>query len=206
MQRVALLRGFMVACAWLTLPGALFAQSQAQSPAAPSVVPRNVDLNAATEFGYGIFQQKCMNCHGKPEFEKAPPPATLFQYTPERIYESLTTGVMAPVIGVQLSDAEKRAVSETITGKFLGTEGAGDADKMPNRCASNPALEASTQRPAWNSWGVDAQNTRFQSAAAAGLSTADVPKLKLRWAFGVPNGTSMYAQPSMMFGRVYIGT
>ncbi len=169
-------------------------------------MPPNVDLKAATEFGYGIFQQKCLNCHGKPEFEKAPPPATLFQYTPERIYESLTTGVMAPVIGVQLSDAEKRAVSETITGQFLGTAGSGDAGKMPNQCTANPPLAQATKRPAWNGWGVDAQNTRFQSAAAAGLTAADVPKLKLRWAFGVPNGTSMYAQPSMMFGRVYIGS
>jgi polyvinyl alcohol dehydrogenase (cytochrome) len=113
---------------------------------------------------------------------------------------------MAPVIGVQLSDAEKRAVSETITGQFLGTAGSGDAGKMPNRCTANPPLAQAAKRPAWNGWGVDAQNTRFQSAAAAGLTAADVPKLKLRWAFGVPNGTSMYAQPSMMFGRVYIGS
>ena len=100
MRRVALIRGIVlanVASALAALPGALLAQAPAPAaPAAASVVPRYVDLTAATEFGYGIFQQKCLNCHGKPEFEKAPPPATLFQYTPERIYESLTTGVMAP--------------------------------------------------------------------------------------------------------------
>ena len=209
MRSVALVRVILLAgatFALLTLSSALPAQAPAPPNPAPSVVPRSVDLKAATEFGYGIFQQKCMNCHGKPEFEKAPPPAALFQYTPERIYESLTTGVMAPVIGAQLSDAETRAVSETITGKFLGTEGAGDADKMPNRCASNPALLSSTIRPAGGGGGGGARGARGRGAAAAGLSAADVPKLKLRWAFGVPNGTSMYAQPSMMFGRVFIGT
>lgn len=210
MRRIALMRGVVlanVACALIALPAALPAQAPAAAPADPprSVVPPNVDLNAATEFGYGIFQQKCLNCHGKPEYEKAPPPATLFQYTPERIYESLTTGVMAPVIGAQLSDAEKKAVSETITGQRLGAAGSGDADRMPNRCASNPPLQKAAKRPAWNGWGVDPQNTRFQSAAAAGLSAADVPKLKLKWAFGLPNSTSAYAQPSMMFGRVFIG-
>jgi polyvinyl alcohol dehydrogenase (cytochrome) len=201
------MRGIMlanVASALLALPGAVLAQQSAPTET-PSGIPRNIDLNAATEFGYGIFQQKCLNCHGKKEYEKAPPPATLFQYTPERIYESLTTGPMASVIGTQLTDAEKKAVSETITGTRLGAAGSGDADKMPNRCTSNPPLEQAAKRPAWNGWGVDVQNTRFQSTAAAGLTAADIPKLKLRWAFGLPNSTSAYAQPSMMFGRVFIG-
>src|SRR5689334_19666637 len=157
MRSVALVRVILLAgavSALLARPGVLPAQNATDPDSITSTVPRNIDLKAATEFGYGIFQQKCLTCHGKPEFEKAPPPTTLFQYTPERIYESLTTGVMAPVIGAQLSDAEKRAVSETITGQFLGTAGSGDADKMPNRCAANPPLEQAAKRAAWNSWGV----------------------------------------------------
>jgi len=204
-----------VTVALIVISGGLPAQSPAPANAGTKSVaealvdapalPRNIDLNAATEFGYGFFQQKCLTCHGNPQFEKAPPPATLYQYTPERIYESLTTGVMASVVGNQLSDAEKRAVSETITGQRIGAAGSGDADKMPNRCKSNPPLEQSARRPAWNGWGADVQNSRFQSAAAAGLTAEDVPRLKLRWAFGLPNSTSAYAQPSMMFGRVFIG-
>jgi polyvinyl alcohol dehydrogenase (cytochrome) len=173
----------------------------ADSPAAR----RSIDLDAATEMGYGIFQQKCLTCHGNPAFDKAPPPVTLYQYTPERIYESLTHGVMASVVGNQLTDAEKKAVSETISGQRMGAAGSSDADKMTKRCTSNPPLELSKKRPAWNGWGTDVQNTRFQSAAA-GLTAADIPRLKLRWAFGLPNSTSAYAQPAMMFGRVFIGS
>ncbi|MEP7243222.1 MAG: PQQ-binding-like beta-propeller repeat protein [Gammaproteobacteria bacterium] len=212
--------------ALIALPGALPAQSPATGPTpvqsqAPTnadtkgpaaaallegtALPRNIDLNAATEFGYGFFQQKCLTCHGNPQYEKAPPPAALYQYTPERIYESLATGVMASVVGNQLSDAEKKAVAETITGQRIGAAGSGDADKMPNRCKSNPPLETTAKRSAWNGWGADTQNTRFQSAAAAGLTAEDVPHLKLRWAFGLPNSTSAYAQPAMVFGRVFIG-
>src|SRR5262249_10782385 len=33
-----------------------------------------------------------------------------------------------------------------------------------------------------------------------------IPKLKLKWAFGLPHSTSAYAQPSMVFGRVFIGS
>ena len=178
----------------MVLPGAVLAQ---QSPLAGA--------SAATEAGYGVFQQKCTTCHGNPQFEKAPPPEVLFQYTPERIYDSLTKGVMATVIGNQLTDAQKRLVSETISGQRLGTAGIADADKMPNRCTSNPPLQQAAQRPAWNGWGVNTQNTRFQTTAAAGLTAADIPQLKLKWAFGLPNSTSAYAQPAMVFGRVFVG-
>jgi polyvinyl alcohol dehydrogenase (cytochrome) len=172
---------------------------------APSI-PRNVDLKAATEFGYGFFQQKCLNCHGKPEFAKAPAPTTLFQYTPERIYEALATGVMAKVVGNQLTDAEKRAVSEAITGQRIGSVGAGDTEKMPNRCSVDSPLRRDARRAAWNGWGADPQNTRFQSEQAAGLSVADLPHLRLRWAFGLPNSASAYAQPAVVFGRVFVGS
>ena len=36
----------------------------------------------------------------------------------------------------------------------------------------------------WNGWGVDLSNTRFQPAP--GLLAEDIPKLKLKWAFGFP--------------------
>jgi polyvinyl alcohol dehydrogenase (cytochrome) len=217
-ENTAKLRGIIIAgmaCVLIALPGSLPAQSPPTETAtekdptaaflSSNELPRNIDLNAATEFGYGFFQQKCLTCHGNPLYEKAPPPAALYQYTPERIYESLTTGVMASVIGNQMTDAEKKAVSETISGQRLGAAGSGDADKMPNRCTSNPSLTKAAGRPAWNGWGADVQNSRFQSAAAAGLTAADVPKLKLKWAFGLPHSTSAYAQPSMVFGRVFIG-
>jgi polyvinyl alcohol dehydrogenase (cytochrome) len=163
-------------------------------------------LGSATEFGFAIFQQKCIACHGNPAFERAPPPAALNQYPPERIYESLTTGVMATVIGNQLSDAEKRSVSESISGQRLGAAGGGEAELMPNRCEANPSLAKSAKIPAWNGWGADVQNTRFQSAKAAGLNASDVSQLKLKWAFGLPNSTSAYAQPAVVFGRVFVGS
>jgi polyvinyl alcohol dehydrogenase (cytochrome) len=166
-------------------------------------IPRNIDLNAATEMGYAFFQQKCLTCHGNPQYERAPPPTALFQYTPERIYESLATGVMLPVIGNQLTDAEKKAVAEAITGQRIGSSGVGDPDKMRNHCTANPPLNT---RAAWNGWGANAQNTRFQSARDAGLSAADMPDLKLKWAFGLPDSASAYAQPAVVFGRVFVGS
>jgi polyvinyl alcohol dehydrogenase (cytochrome) len=59
---------------------------------------------------------------------------------------------------------------------------------------------------AWNGWGADITNTRFQSAAAAGLSAKQVPQLKLKWAFGFPNGVHTYGQPTIAAGRVFVGS
>src|ERR1019366_8969203 len=60
--------------------------------------------------------------------------------------------------------------------------------------------------PAWNGWGADSSNSRFQGAKAAGLTLDQVPRLKLKWAFGYPNGVSAFGQPSMASGRVFVGT
>ena len=53
---------------------------------------------------------------------------------------------------------------------------------------------------------MDDLNTRFQPAAAAGLSAGDVPNLKVKWAFGYPNGRTAYGQPTVVDGRVYTGS
>ena len=74
---------------------------------------------------------------------------------------------------------------------------------LPNKCAANRDL-GDIGAASWSGWG-GAGNARFQSAAAAGLKAADVPKLKVKWAFGLPGGKSMYSQPSVAFGRVFVG-
>ena len=51
--------------------------------------------------------------------------------------------------------------------------------------ASSPLSDNTPQR--WNGWGPDVTNTRFQPAAAGGITAADVPRLRLKWAYGLPN-------------------
>ncbi len=157
-----------------------------------------------TEFGFAVFQQHCVSCHGNPAYERAPAPATLRAMSPERIYTALTTGAMKP-IGDTLSEEDRRRVSESLAGQLLGSEQAGDAGKMPNRCPSNPPFQDAAG-PQWNGWGNGLENHRFQSASAAGLTPATVSHLHLKWAFGYPGGTSSYGQPTVVGGRVFVGT
>ena len=59
-----------------------------------------------------------------------------------------------------------------------------DAKLMPNQCPTNPPIDSLSASPLWNGWSPDASNNRLQPAKAAGLSADEVPKLKLKWAFG----------------------
>jgi polyvinyl alcohol dehydrogenase (cytochrome) len=93
-----------------------------------------------------------------------------------------------------------------MAGRPMGSAQAGSAKNMPNVCASNPAMTDPAASPSWNGWGNDHSNTRFQPAAAARLTAADVPRLKLKWAFGYPTGESSNAQPTIISGRVFAGS
>lgn len=182
-----------------TAPDRPPASASSEAPGAGEAPERR-----GTEFGFAVFQQHCTACHGNPAFQSAPSPSTLRSMSPERIYTALTTGIMKSV-GDTLSEEDRRRVSESLAGQLLGTARAGDADTMPNRCASNPPLH-NVARADWNGWGNGPENTRFQSAAAAGLTDRSVAQLKLKWAFGYPGGTSAYGQPAVVAGRVFVGT
>jgi predicted amidohydrolase YtcJ/outer membrane protein assembly factor BamB/cytochrome c553 len=166
--------------------------------------PTRVPERRGTELGFAVFQQHCVSCHGNPAFPRAPTPAALRAMSPERIYTALTAGVMKTV-GDTLSDADRRRVAESLAGQLLGSARSGDASTMPNRCVRNPPLRP-LSGPRWNGWGNGLENHRFQSAQAAGLSAASVPHLELKWAFGFPGGTSAYGQPTVVAGRVFVGT
>ena len=179
---------------------ALAGSARAQAPAQPAQ-----QRSAGTESGFAVFQQRCMGCHGNPNVERAPSPAAIREMAPEKIYDALTTGVMKGQ-GASLSDDQRRMVATFMSGRPLGSLQEGDAKAMPNQCASNPPLTDPAAGPAWNGWGVDLTNGRFQSAKAAGLNPDQVPHLKLKWAFGYPNGLSAFGQPSVVSGRVFVGT
>ena len=159
-----------------------------------------------TELGFGVFQERCMSCHGNPNAsQQAPDPSALRHLTPEAIYVALTSGAMR-VQGQGLTDEEKRRVAEWLGGRPLGSLLAGDAKQMKNHCPDNAPLTDPSRSPAWNGWGVDIENTRFQATSAAGLRADQVPRLRLKWAFGYPNGVTAAGQPTIAWGRVFVGT
>jgi polyvinyl alcohol dehydrogenase (cytochrome) len=73
-------------------------------------------------------------------------------------------------------------------------------------CATSPALTDPSAGAHWNGWGAGVTNTRFQSADQARLTAADVPKLKLKWAFGIDNVTQARSQPAIAGGRLFMAS
>src|SRR6267378_6452535 len=85
------------------------AHSQAQQPARqqaqPPAQPAGQRGVPGTENGIATFQTQCMSCHGNPKVERALSPATIREMSPEKIYESLTSGSMKDQ-GDKLSDID----------------------------------------------------------------------------------------------------
>jgi polyvinyl alcohol dehydrogenase (cytochrome) len=178
----------------------LAASVHAQSAASENTPPR-----LGTELGIALFEQQCTQCHGNGSVERAPSPAAIRQMSPERIYAALTNGIMQTQ-AARLTDEQKRRIAEYMGARPLGSSTLGDAGQMKNHCPASAALPDPSRFPAWNGWGADVRNTRFQPAKSAGLTAAQVPSLQLKWAFGFPLGVSAFGQPSVAAGRVFVGS
>ena len=205
------MRTTLIAGAALLAATAAFAQSQPAAPAPPASGP-SADRNFNDiRMGLGVqgeivFNRVCSACH-KPEGQvgadaRAPHQETLRQFPPERIYAALTSGKMQAQ-GSGISDKERQQVAEWLSGRGLGGI-SGDAAAMKNRCDFAPKFD--TAKALWNGWSPGVGNGRFQDAKHAGLTANDLPKLKLKWAFGIPGGVETSSQPTVYGQTVVFGS
>lgn len=156
-------------------------------------------LHGADSPGALVYRDKCAVCHDNPGASRAPSSAALQQMTADSVLRTLESGIMKPQ-GDALTAADRRAVAE-----YLGK--ANDAAIAATRCAGDrPFTPFTTSGPSWNGWSADLANTRFQPADRAGLTAADVPRLKLKWAFAFPNTTVANGSPTIAGGRIFVGS
>ena len=151
--------------------------------------------------GEAVFKQSCGACHRDGQTE-APARDILRQMTPEAIFNALTLGRMT-VEAIGLSEAEQRAVSVFLSGRPFAPP---SPPVVANRCAASAPMRDPASPGGWNGWGNGPSNTRFQPAASGGLTAADLPKLKLKWAFGYSVVTSARAQPILAGGRLFVAS
>ena len=154
----------------------------------------------ATSSGEMLFQKHCAACHNGAADSRAPAPDVLRQRSAAAILEVLANGPMR-IQGATLSGPERRAIAEYLGGATLAGDPTGASR---GRCESSSRFQMSG--PGWNGWGATTENRREQSAVAAGLNVALLPRLKLKWAFGFPDATSAWAQPTVVGGWVFIGS
>jgi polyvinyl alcohol dehydrogenase (cytochrome) len=146
--------------------------------------------------GAAVFERACASCHQVGQ-GAVPTAEALRALTPEAIVNSLTIGKMA-VQGATLTAAEHAAVAQFLTGR---APVAATASRPSNRCtAATPAADPA-QGPRWMAWGNEPTNSRY--APQGGLTAADLPRLKLKWAFGYDGATSARVQPAMAGGKLF---
>ena len=153
--------------------------------------------------GEAIYRQHCAGCHNG-TLPRMPNREALKTLTPEHVETVLSSFSMRRQ-GALLTGAERRAVAEYVTGRSAGTYRA-PLDVIPKSAycrATN--VGDSLPSPVWNGFGGDLRNTRFQTAAAAQMSPASVPRLKLKWAFGVPGVSTSGSQVTVAGNRAFVG-
>jgi polyvinyl alcohol dehydrogenase (cytochrome) len=149
--------------------------------------------------GAALYKTRCAICHEAANQQgRTPKREELAAKTPEAILSAMFGGAME-IQATGLSRDEGRAIARFLTGKDLSATG----DVVTGMCSA-PAKKFSLASSDWNGWGAEVDNSRFQ--AKPGLSADDVPKLKLKWAFGFPGDTRATAQPTVAGGRVFVGS
>jgi polyvinyl alcohol dehydrogenase (cytochrome) len=148
--------------------------------------------------GAAIFKNKCASCHSTGNDMRAPEPAALREMSQSSVLSALETGRMKWE-GKTLSKGELKAVST-----YLGKPNEYQYAKVTAMCARD--LDPPAHPPIWAGWGVDLNNTRFQSAVAAGLNRGQVKNLKLKWAFAYPGAAATFGQPTTYAGKLFLGS
>lgn len=156
--------------------------------------------DADREIGRSKFETHCLTCHTG-VLPEAPLLEALKLYPPERIIESLTSGIMSTA-GLPLSEFEIRQVAYYLTGK---TPQASKPAAAPLLCPSSIPRDTELARGDWTSWGGKGHGKRFQGSEKI-LNPDNVKDLKLRWAFAFPDATRVRSQPTVTDKVTYIGS
>ncbi|MBV9770964.1 MAG: PQQ-binding-like beta-propeller repeat protein [Bryobacterales bacterium] len=158
-----------------------------------------IACSAFAQDGAALYEGRCAKCHDSPT-RRTPAVSALRAMSSTAILRALESGTMrAQAQG--LSSPERIALASYLS-SGIKDEGA----PLPQSafCSSTGNSPAGDQRgPSWNGFGAGLTNARFQSAEAAGLSVADIHKLRLKWAFGLGDVTAARGQPVVVGNRLF---
>jgi polyvinyl alcohol dehydrogenase (cytochrome) len=117
-----------------------------------------------------------------------------------RILRALDFGAMMTV-AYPMSRDEREAVAA-----YLGSSAPAISFPATAYCSDRSVTVSAKPKAAWNGWSPGANNARYQSAEAAGLSNDQVRGLKLMWAFGFDGDVTAFSQPTVIDDQVFVGS
>jgi polyvinyl alcohol dehydrogenase (cytochrome) len=109
-------------------------------------------------------------------------------------------GVMNNV-ATRLRQDEREAVAS-----YLGIPGGNNQPPASAYCTDRTVKFTARTKAEWNGWSPGTTNTRFQSNDAAGLQLGQVPRLKLKWAYGFEGDVIAFSQPTIISGHLFVGS
>ena len=145
--------------------------------------------------GEALYQARCAGCHENAT-GRIPNTAALRARPPEQIFAALRTGIMRPQ-AEGIAVFQLQGLVQYLTGREPAESAAAVAE--PNACPT-PAPPLAIRAHDWNGWSPDLLNTRYQPHP--GLTATDLPRLKLKWAYGY-RGSYVYGAPVAVGGRVF---
>jgi polyvinyl alcohol dehydrogenase (cytochrome) len=148
-----------------------------------------------------LYVRSCASCHDA-AVNRAPDREAFRGMTPDRVLASMETGSMITMANNR-TPADRRAIAEFLTGRSLSTPLV-TTPRPEAMCRSGAGAFSPSAGPQWSGWGAGATNARFQDTP--GLAAADVPRLRLKWAFGFPGDLQSYSQATLAGGRLFIGS
>ncbi len=152
--------------------------------------------------GAAVYKARCAMCHDAGG-GRIPPVTALRAMSSSSILQALDTGLMKTQ-AAGLTGGERDAVA-----KYLGSPDLKTVAALPPAAFCNAKNQTSPivlESSRWKGWGGDIVNSRFADAATAGMAAGDVPKLKLKWAFGLGDGTAVRSQVAVGGGRVFVAS
>src|SRR6185369_3009595 len=115
--------------------------------------------------GAAIYKERCATCHDTPT-ERVPSIAAIKAMSGEAVYVALTSGSMK-------SRAEGLSTVQifALLGYIAPTGGAQATPLTFERtCKGDATFRPAANAPQWNGWSASVTNSRYQDAAAAGLT------------------------------------
>jgi polyvinyl alcohol dehydrogenase (cytochrome) len=163
-------------------------------------VPAHAWAQQGAATGEALYARLCANCHDN-GIGRAQNRAAFRDMPAERVLASMETGSMVTMANNRTA-AERRAVAEFLTGKSLSVALVTTPSPQAMCGASSSSFDANGGAR-WSGWGHTA-NSRFQENP--GLTAADVPRLRLKWAFAFPGDLQSYSQATLAGGRLFTGS
>lgn len=152
---------------------------------------------AVKEEGKKLFGSTCTTCHTINAEVKttAPSAGILAAMTSRTVYSALTTGKMKEQ-AILLSDEQKKAIAQFITNQAL-VETA-----FPKEAFTQFSL--SKNPPVLSGWGANPEGTGFHKNTS--ITKENVGSLKVKWAFGFPDGSQIRSKPAIVGDWLIVGT